>query len=288
MKIDPRGGHNRYKYNESFFTKWTPKMAYVLGFLYADGNITDSIPSRTQYTSFSSSEKEILKKIKSALDSKHKIYRRPPQFIRHKNGEYLSRESFSLRIGSRKMFNDLVTIGVVPNKSKIITFPNIPANYLYHFTRGYFDGDGCVYIEMAKGITKNRILRKLSIIFSCGSYKFLEGLKNRLSENNLDGFIYKSTRCFQLRYNTYQSVELFKLMYKDSDNLYLIRKFKTFTDYFKLRPQRVDKEILKIIGWRVGRAARQSSAKAFYSGANPLRALRYNGNTTKTKNAVYS
>lgn len=271
--IDPRGGHNRYKFNKSFFTKWTTKMAYVLGFLYADGNITDSVPSRTQYIKFTNTEKDILVKIKSALESKHKIYRTPPRLVRHKNGEYLSRESFSLRIGSRKMFNDLISIGVVPNKSKVIAFPNILSGYLYHFIRGYFDGDGCVYIYMSKGKTKNKILRKLSIIFSSGSYKFLNGLKDYLFKNSsIDGFICRSTGCFQLRYDTDESVKLFKLMYKDSDNLYLTRKFKIFVNYFKLRPQRVDKEILKIIERRVGRAARQSSAKAFYSGANPLRA----------------
>ncbi len=28
---DPRGGHNRSQINQSFFKKWTPQMAYVLG-----------------------------------------------------------------------------------------------------------------------------------------------------------------------------------------------------------------------------------------------------------------
>ena len=47
-----------------FFKKWTPEMAYVLGFLYADGNIVDAVASRTQYISFSSKDREIIAKIK--------------------------------------------------------------------------------------------------------------------------------------------------------------------------------------------------------------------------------
>ena len=64
FSLDPRGGHNRYKFNKDFFKKWTPKMAYVLGFMYADGNITDSVVFRTQYISFDSADREIIEKIK--------------------------------------------------------------------------------------------------------------------------------------------------------------------------------------------------------------------------------
>ncbi len=37
-----RGGHNRYCCDKDFFKHWSDKMAYVLGFLFADGNITDA------------------------------------------------------------------------------------------------------------------------------------------------------------------------------------------------------------------------------------------------------
>ena len=41
FSIDPRGGHNRYKFKTDFFERWTPEMAYVLGYLYSDGDIED-------------------------------------------------------------------------------------------------------------------------------------------------------------------------------------------------------------------------------------------------------
>jgi len=235
--VDPRGGHNRYKFNERFFTKWTPKMAYVLGFLYADGNITDSIPSRTQYIKFTSIDKEILKKIKLALKSKHQIYSTPPRLVRHRNGEYLSRKSFTLRIGSRKMFSNLINIGVVTNKSKIAILPNIPVDFLNHFTRGYFDGDGCVYVEYGKEKTKKKIAKRLRIIFTSGSKRYLEELNWAISKsiNAQKGGIYTGQRAFNLVYPTRTSTNLFKYMYNDANGLFLKRKYDKFQKYFKIK-----------------------------------------------------
>ena len=250
FQCDPRGGHNRYNCDFDFFKQWTNEMAYVLGFLYADGCIVDAISSRTQYIGFVSIDKEILKKIRMVIKSEHPLHIRPPQMHVHKNGIYKSRELFILRIGSRRMFNDLIRLGVIPNKSKISTFPIVPVSYLNHFIRGYFDGDGCVYLRTAKGITKQIIIKKLSIIFTSGSPAFLEKLglilKNRLAlcyER-----LYNGNHAFQLRYNTGDSVKIFKFLYKSCpQRLYLQRKFDIFKNYFKLRPQKIDSEITSVL-----------------------------------------
>ncbi len=57
MIIDQRGGHNRHSFNKEFFKTWSDKMAYVLGFLVADGSITDAnTSSRTQYVEFTNTK----------------------------------------------------------------------------------------------------------------------------------------------------------------------------------------------------------------------------------------
>lgn len=49
-------------------------MAYVLGYLYSDGDIEDvRKSSRTQYITFGSKDKEILEAIKIAMGSEHNI-----------------------------------------------------------------------------------------------------------------------------------------------------------------------------------------------------------------------
>lgn len=46
------------------------------------------------------------------------------------------------------MFGDLSKHGCVPNKSLILKFPTtLPNELVNDFIRGYFDGDGSVYIN---------------------------------------------------------------------------------------------------------------------------------------------
>lgn len=236
--VDKRGGYNRLPFNKYFFKKWSHKMAYVLGFLYADGNITDAVSSRTQYIGFANTEKELLVKIKSTLKSKHHIRSRPPQLIKHHDGKkYISRELFILRIGSRSMFDDLIHIGVVPNKSKIVSFPRVPSGCLGHFVRGYFDGDGCIHLERTKGKSKRELIKRMRIVFTSGSRKFLIGLRDAISKVIYinGGSIYYENRAFRLVYATQESNLLCGLMYKNRGDLFLKRKYDIFQEYRKIR-----------------------------------------------------
>lgn len=249
FSIDPRGGHNRCKLKTDFFEKWSPDMAYVLGFLYADGDVEDvRKSSRTQYITFGSKDKEILESIKVAMGSEHNINCRAfHEFISPNGKKYECSEFYSLRIGSKKMFYDLLKLGLTPRKSLTIKFPNnIPSDCFSHFVRGYFDGDGCIFLQKAKGIIKPTIIKKLSAIFTSGSYVFLQGLaealKNKLLINH--NKIYNSSRAFQLRYSTGDSVKIFEFMYKNCPKgLYLKRKFDIFREYFKMAPQKRNLEI---------------------------------------------
>ncbi|HCC59703.1 MAG: hypothetical protein A2402_02840 [Candidatus Staskawiczbacteria bacterium RIFOXYC1_FULL_37_43] len=253
FSLDPRGGHNRYKFKVDFFEKWSPEMAYVLGFLYADGDIEDvKKSSRTQYITFPSKDRDILESIKKVIGSSHPIQYRPRRKALFQNGKvYESAESYRIRIGSKKLFEDLIKLGLTPRKSLIIKFPkNIPDDCLNHFIRGYFDGDGCAFFQKAKGITKPIIIKKLSAIFTSGSSAFLQGLaevlKNKLLINH--DKIYNSSRAFQLRYSTGDSVKIFGFMYKNcSDGLYLKRKFDIFSEYFQMAPQKINLEIAELL-----------------------------------------
>jgi hypothetical protein len=78
MIRDNRGGHNRKKVNENFFKTWTPDMAYVLGFMYADGALLNtSVSSRTYYLQYSNNDLALLSDIRKSLQSDHKIYIKP-------------------------------------------------------------------------------------------------------------------------------------------------------------------------------------------------------------------
>lgn len=248
--IDPRGGSNRYICNYSFFKKWSNEMAYVLGFLYADGDIVDAKSSRTQYIKFSSIDKAQIALIKKLLESKHTISERPPRMTTFRNGRYLCKRLYILRIGSRAMYDDLVYLGLTPRKSNTIDFPKVPKKHLSHFVRGYFDGDGCVRFNTTKNSQNQITVNHLRIYFTSGSIAFLQGLNKYINQdlklNNKK--IYNNITAYNLQYSTQETIMLFKYLYGQLTNrVYMDRKFKVFIDYFKKRPCKIDVKINKII-----------------------------------------
>ncbi|GLV64248.1 hypothetical protein Bmyc01_29180 [Bacillus mycoides] len=53
-----------------------------------------------------------------------------------------------LNINSKTIKDDIMNIhGIMPCKSFNIEFPFVPEEFLHHFVRGYFDGDGYVNYE---------------------------------------------------------------------------------------------------------------------------------------------
>lgn len=233
----------KYKVNEEFFDKWSSQMAYVLGLLYADGSLEDASYLRGKYIRLTSTDKELIFRVRRWLDSEHTIIYLKPDSLHGK-------QRYFLRIGSHKLYNSLTKLGLYPNKFLTIKFPNIPSKYLKDFIRGYFDGDGCVYLELSKNQNHNIVIKKLSIIFTSGSKKFLQGLNSAIkqilevNQNN----IYTSHRSFQLRYFTKDSIKVFKFMYQNSHyEYYLKRKFDIFGKYFKIRPSTIDRSIKHIL-----------------------------------------
>lgn len=215
-------------------------MAYILGFIYADGTIY--VSSRGKYLVVTNTDGVVISAIKKHLDSTHKIIIRdlePPR-----------KSQFILRIGNKNLYNSLTLRGLCPNKSLTARLPIIPQKFLSNFLLGYFDGDGCVNLYRTKGTRKKLIMRKLSVIFTSGSKAFLEDIIKVLRKSVAlkQSVVYASHRSFQLRFATFDSVALFKFFYKNAPkDLLFRRKFKVFQKYFELRPQKIDSGIRKII-----------------------------------------
>lgn len=218
-------------------------MSYVLGYIYADGSLEDASYLRGKYIRVTSVEKKSILRIRKWLGSKHTIVAVPSTRI---NGKI----RYTLRIGSHKIYNSLLKLGLYPNKSLTIKFPDIPVKYLDHFMRGYLDGDGCVFLERAAGKKQKLIVKRLSTIFTSGSKDFLKKM-NATMRKHLgvkQDKVYNGHRSFQLRYMTADSIKLFKFLYKNTPkNCYFQRKAKIYLNYFKLRPSKIDPEIMFVL-----------------------------------------
>lgn len=210
--------------NEDFFKHWTANMAYLLGFLLADG--TFDITNRGgYYFGFHICDKDLLVSLRKVLGSTHKISER-----KVKIGEL---PRYRLQIGSKTMCQDLLNLGVVPQKTKQLTIPLIPHQFVFDFIRGYFDGDGNVWSGTInnKRVTPTHVLQ---VTFTSGSCPFLFALRSLLNENGIKGgavYLPKNKQFGRLTFSTVSALLLASNMYVDQPKLYLSRKKEKLDDF---------------------------------------------------------
>lgn len=205
--------------DKEFFKKWTPEMAYVLGFFAADGNL--SINKRGGcYISFQSKDRQIIFDIRKAIDSNNKISTRTNKLTDNK--------FYRLQIGSRYIVDILQKMGFSTTKTKHLPFLNIPDNMLHDFVRGYFDGDGNIW----KGeVHKERKTRHtvLQLAFTSGAYLFLSQLKislNTLLGTNGSHVTSKNGAFSRLQYSTKDALKIYNFMYNTSTTLICLKRKK--------------------------------------------------------------
>ncbi|MCL5435207.1 MAG: hypothetical protein M1405_02355 [Patescibacteria group bacterium] len=210
----------KYKVNSNFFKIWSPEMAYVLGFIGADGNVCRSGRGHTLH--IACDDKDVVEKIKSILSYEGPIH----QKVRD-NGKI----SYSIRICDQVIFNDLIKLGITERKSLTFTPPKIPKNLIRHFIRGYFDGDGSVSLRNIS------YKSKLVVDFYTASQPMSEFLYRRIKQllkNSYNGKIIiamedQKTPYYRINLGQKSAFKLFAYMYKDT-NLYLERKYNKFIE----------------------------------------------------------
>lgn len=217
-----------YSLNEKYFHKITSQnKAYILGFLMADGCIAKSEPKKSKYDrliiQLSDKDIDILKFIKKELHCDYDI----KEYIPH--GTYSNNKMCSLTINSMELCNDLIALGVVPNKTGKEVFPDIKDSLKRHFIRGFLDGDGWTTLRQ----------NKYKTIGFISNYNMLQSISNEIAKHiNVIGLSTinedyrhdkKDKNIFTLSYNHQIDVEnLIKFLYKNA-NFYLKRKYSKLT-----------------------------------------------------------
>jgi predicted DNA-binding protein YlxM (UPF0122 family) len=216
------------KLNKKFFKRWTAGMAYVLGLLYTDGNLTSPRAGAQKKTlpsfSLSQKERELLDKALALMRCECKIH-----LTRRKGtgttGKTL--ELYTFQIFNKEIYNDLLKLGLTPRKSRTIEFPRIPRTVIRHFLRGCWDGDGSV------SLLKNNINKPVAKFVS-GSKKFIEGISSTLETLGLPKrkiYISKDSNVFSIKYTGPQCVQLYEIFYSHvPETKYLERKYRKFRD----------------------------------------------------------
>ena len=213
--------YRRRTWNENFFNSInTEEQAYWLGFLYADGCVHDK-PNGQKLISLVVKDKEVIEKFIKALKGDFKVKQYKDVY-----GVYLT---------SKIMFNDLYKLGCVPRKSLLLKFPIIDKKLIPHFIRGYFDGDGSVFISNPKNYNKTSTIYKSISVGVCGTYELLSVLSMYAPINipkkdkRKQGNIWYSSIS-----GPNKVLDFYNYLYKDA-TIWLDRKKNKFENYFKER-----------------------------------------------------
>lgn len=238
-------------FNPAFFSVWSPEMAWALGLLFTDGNVHGNLIQLT------SVDIELLEKYARHLQSLRPIEKRMQSYDK-------SKHISAVALSHPEMRNDLAKLGLHERKSLTMDFPDVPEEYMRHFIRGCWDGDGSVF----------RTGDKIDANYTSGSYKFLrklveelykigvhkwgrrQGFKIDLKLKELwdkypDGSFplvihhKKGTNAYYIRLATRENIErLFHYFYDGVDeSMYLKRKYEVFVKGLNIGEKIEDKQL---------------------------------------------
>jgi hypothetical protein len=117
--------------HDYFAAVTTAEQAYILGLLAADGNVASDHP-RVQL-GLQAKDACLVEYVRDRLNPGARVGRRPDGHA-------------TIQVTSRQMVSDLARFGVVPRKSRTITWPVQLGALQRPFLLGYFDGDGSACI----------------------------------------------------------------------------------------------------------------------------------------------
>ena len=159
--------HKKHTVDENFFDTFTEESTYLLGYIYADGNISWNTKKVYQALTITTAAKD-----KDHLENIRKIINSTKPLL-YSEGT----NSYRLIANSKNLCLKLMNFGVKPNKSLTLEFPEfLPNKQFRHFLRGIIDGDGTIYYC-------NRKKSPYFVIKICsGSEKFLRSLVQKIEE----------------------------------------------------------------------------------------------------------
>lgn len=213
LKLKRKTNKPTLKVNESYFKKWSANMAYILGFIFADGNITkitDNGYSDKLGFGLHRKDIDVLKKIKKELSAEQKL---------SLSGNYVY-----LSIFSQIIVDDLKKLGISYRKSFTKTLqkiPNIPKKYIKDFIRGVVDGDGSIHFDRKGYPTLSICGRRETMMFIKNHFLSNFNIYSKLTQPKYKN---KLSNVFYITYRCSSAKTLVRYLYKNA-NIYLERKF---------------------------------------------------------------
>lgn len=190
--------------------------AYWLGFLYADGYVSDTNKKYLQLF-LKESDYDHIRKFQDFLKTNSPIKKK---VVKLNDKQFIS---YGITIVNKKICNDLINLGCIPNKSLKLVFPNekiLPKKFINHFVRGYFDGDGTIFVSKDK---------KLSSFTILGTKNFLQTIRSIYQFTDTKWAI--NGKAFGTRHGGNKATYLFLSQIYEGSTIYLDRKYQKYLSF---------------------------------------------------------
>lgn len=235
------------KIDQNIFKHWTYDMSYLLGYIVADGClVVDKKRTKHPLTlNITSIDKKHLYKLRKILNSEHKI---------GKKNNSSNNIAFQLAIRNPIITHDLINLGILPRKTYNLNPIKVPDKYLADFVRGFFDGDGTVYIYKVNNVSqiKAKLLSTSLSFITDLNRKICDYLNIPLKTINKKT---KNQKKYMPQYEIHFYIDdckkLFQFMYKNNKaSVYLTRKYNIFKKWqFIKRRHYIKQKYPSKIGW---------------------------------------
>ena len=197
--------------NNNYFSEQNNRMAYIMGFFAADGNVSKN-GNRIQ-SQLSLKDKGHLEMIQSEIGG--------CEVYEYESNGY---KTCGWHCCSSQIKKDLAIYGIIPHKTGTLSIPKVlDKQYWKDFIRGYFDGDGTI----CKDGTGFRVT------ITSANKEILEDINSYFEENGIKpSNLYKDHNNICIRFRSQASIDIYNLLYYN-DCLCLKRKKEKYIELMK-------------------------------------------------------
>ena len=193
--------------------EWSPEFAYAIGLIVTDGSLSKD----GRHIILVSKDLEMIDNFKKCLKILNKVEG-------HSSGYAKENKCLKVQLGDRIFYDFLLSIGLMPNKTKIMKEVDIPKKYFADFLRGHLDGDGCFYSYWDPRWRSSFMFYTTFLSASRGHIYWLQeeiykmyGIKGHMNKP-------KNSSVYQLKYAKAESLKLLRKVYYSKGVVCLSRK----------------------------------------------------------------
>jgi len=192
---------------------WSPELAWLVGIILSDGHVSNS--THGKYISIKMCDKDILEKIKIITGYKGDV--KP---LKREKPHY--KKPYIIIIGGKIIWQFFTDLEMDNNKSYNAKWPvGLPDEYVNHFIRGLFDGDGSI------SFNKNNY----PFASICGTKKLMCSVSRCVGLHSTE-HPNKTETNYKIQYTGDRAKDFLKFIYKNSkENIRMDRKYNKVSEH---------------------------------------------------------